>query len=87
MSGIQALVRARAHELWQQAGAPEGRADEFWFAAENELEYGESEYETAAVDGDADTLVPSVSEPLAATAMRLEGPGDGPDGLLQDIIL
>ena len=58
MSGIQEHVRARAYALWQQAGAPEGRANEFWFAAENELEYG-----TAAIDGEADTFIPAVDEP------------------------
>jgi hypothetical protein len=23
-------IRARAHELWEQAGKPDGREDEFW---------------------------------------------------------
>jgi hypothetical protein len=27
-------IRVRAHELWQQAGKPEGRDDEFWRQAE-----------------------------------------------------
>ena len=58
MSGIQELVRERAYELWQQAGGPEGRSDEFWFAAEHELED-----ETAMADGEAGILVPSVDEP------------------------
>jgi len=43
MSGTQELVYDRAYDLWQQAGSPEGRSDEFWFAAERELEYGETE--------------------------------------------
>ncbi|MCK1393053.1 DUF2934 domain-containing protein [Bradyrhizobium sp. 1] len=30
-------IRERAHELWQQAGRPAGREDEFWHAAEQEL--------------------------------------------------
>ena len=30
------LVRARAHELWTEAGNPEGRSDEFWHQAEQE---------------------------------------------------
>jgi hypothetical protein len=63
MSGTQKCVQARAYELWQQAGTPEGRSDEFWVAAENELEYGESEYEIATVDGEADTFIPAVDEP------------------------
>ena len=30
-------IRVRAHELWEQAGKPEGREDEFWHQAEKEL--------------------------------------------------
>lgn len=30
-------IRDRAHQLWEQAGKPEGREDEFWHAAEQEL--------------------------------------------------
>jgi hypothetical protein len=30
-------IRKRAHELWEQAGKPEGREDEFWHLAEQEL--------------------------------------------------
>ena len=33
-------IRARAHELWEQAGKPEGREDEFWHQAEKELAQG-----------------------------------------------
>jgi hypothetical protein len=34
-------VRQRAHQLWEQAGSPEGREDEFWFEAERELQNGD----------------------------------------------
>ncbi len=30
-------IRARAYELWEQAGRPEGRDDEFWQQAEQAL--------------------------------------------------
>ena len=30
-------IRSRAHQLWEQAGKPEGREDEFWRLAEQEL--------------------------------------------------
>jgi hypothetical protein len=30
-------IRERAHHLWERAGKPEGREDEFWHAAEQEL--------------------------------------------------
>ena len=31
-------IRTRAHQLWEQAGKPEGREDEFWHHAEKELQ-------------------------------------------------
>lgn len=31
-------IRLRAHQLWEQAGRPEGREDEFWHRAEQELQ-------------------------------------------------
>jgi hypothetical protein len=30
-------IRARARELWEQAGRPPGRDDEFWLLAETEI--------------------------------------------------
>ena len=30
-------IRARAYELWRQAGKPQGREDEFWQQAEQAL--------------------------------------------------
>ena len=30
-------IRIRAHQLWEQAGKPEGREHEFWQLAEQEL--------------------------------------------------
>jgi len=30
-------IRTRAHQLWEAAGKPEGREDEFWHEAEREL--------------------------------------------------
>jgi hypothetical protein len=31
-------ISERAHELWQEAGSPDGRAVEFWLAAEREVD-------------------------------------------------
>lgn len=33
-------IRTRAHQLWEIAGRPEGRDDEFWHEAERELKDG-----------------------------------------------
>ncbi len=30
---LERRIRERAFELWQEAGCPEGRADEFWHLA------------------------------------------------------
>ena len=30
-------IRLRAYELWEQAGSPAGRDEEFWLTAEREL--------------------------------------------------
>lgn len=30
-------IRARAYKLWEEAGKPEGRMDEFWYEAERQL--------------------------------------------------
>ncbi len=36
-------ITARARELWQQAGSPEGRDLEFWLAAEHALTHDREE--------------------------------------------
>lgn len=33
-------IRIRAYQLWEIAGQPEGREDEFWHEAERELKDG-----------------------------------------------
>jgi Protein of unknown function (DUF2934) len=30
-------IRTRAHQLWELAGKPDGKQDEFWLEAEREL--------------------------------------------------
>ena len=34
-------IRKRAFELWEQAGKPEGREDDFWNQAQRELQSAE----------------------------------------------
>jgi hypothetical protein len=36
-SSTEMEIAVRAYELWQMAGAPQGRDLEFWFIAEGEL--------------------------------------------------
>ena len=35
-AGLDQFVRERAYLLWEQAGRPEGRADDFWHQAQYE---------------------------------------------------
>lgn len=37
MTDADDRIRDRAYQLWDQAGQPEGREDEFWYRAEREL--------------------------------------------------
>jgi len=38
MADTTPLVRERAYLLWESAGHPDGREDEFWSEAEREIE-------------------------------------------------
>ena len=48
-------IRERAYELWERAGSPEGRDEEFWQSAERELleqATGENEQPAATTQSD-----------------------------------
>ena len=51
MNTNEQMIREQAYELWDHAGRPDGRSDEFWFAAraefEREEETGEGNLERA----------------------------------------
>ncbi len=47
---MEKVIRELAYELWEHAGRPEGRSDEFWFAARFEFERRE---ETGEAWGDS----------------------------------
>ncbi len=38
MHASEEMIRQRAYELWDQAGRPNGRSDEFLFGAKTEFE-------------------------------------------------
>ena len=38
MNENEPMIREQAYELWDHAGRPDGRSDEFWFAARAEFE-------------------------------------------------
>ena len=37
-SDLHQRIEARAYQLWEAAGRPEGEAEKYWLAAETELE-------------------------------------------------
>ena len=57
MSDIEEAIRRRAYELWEHAGSPESRSDEFWHAAR--LELGAKE----TMEEKIDELGPPIVEP------------------------
>ena len=57
MSDIEDAIRRRAYELWEHAGSPEGRSDEFWHAARLELGVKET------MEEKIDELGPPIVEP------------------------
>ena len=59
MSEIEEAIRRRAYELWEQAGGPHGRSDEFWHAARMELGVNET------IEDKVNELGPPIVEPPA----------------------
>ena len=43
-------IRVRAYRLWDEAGRPEGRMDEFWHKAERQLEEEQIRHELKTPD-------------------------------------
>ncbi|TFV37991.1 DUF2934 domain-containing protein [Bradyrhizobium niftali] len=43
-------IRARAYKLWEEAGKPEGRMDEFWYEAERQIKAEQVKHELKTPD-------------------------------------
>jgi Protein of unknown function (DUF2934) len=56
MDDIEHAIRRRAFELWEQAGCPDGRSDEFWHAARAELK-------SEGAETPVEELGPPIEEP------------------------
>jgi len=61
MKDREEAIRRRAYALWTRAGRPEARSEEFWYAAEREIE-GEDAIDPLPVD----PFEPPIDEPPAA---------------------
>ena len=56
MNPSEERIRARAYELWEQAGKPDGRGHEFWQQAEQTLR--ETEWLRDVVNEPPPTILP-----------------------------
>ena len=57
MDSVEKTIRKRAYDLWQRAGRPEGRSEEFWFAAAEEaVQASEARYR-AIVDSSPAAII------------------------------
>jgi hypothetical protein len=43
-------IRSKAHELWEQAGKPDGREEHFWHEAERQLKQERIRHELKTPD-------------------------------------
>lgn len=51
-------IREKAYQLWEQAGCPEDRSDEFWFQAVSELQSEQAK--TVAEDIEPERVIPAL---------------------------
>jgi hypothetical protein len=58
MNANEQMIREQAYELWDHAGRPDDRSDEFWFAAKAEFER-----EEGTGEGNLTAHVPPMLEP------------------------
>jgi hypothetical protein len=80
MKDHEELVRERAYLLWEQAGRPEDRTLEFWFAAVREYENAEDPEipsqddvePEAPVEPPQTAAAPAAAEPAAAATPAAE---------------
>ena len=65
MSDLERLIREQAYRLWEQAGRPFGRSDEFWYAAQQEYQGASPADRESAMP-----LAPLAEEPPAVLAQH-----------------
>jgi Protein of unknown function (DUF2934) len=65
MNENEQMIREQAYALWDHAGRPDGRSDEFWFAARAEFEREEATGEETSAHIFAPHVEPSGHQPSA----------------------
>jgi hypothetical protein len=53
-------IRIRAYTLWEQAGKPEGREEEFWHLAERDLQEPANDSEPTITKSSEPTTLPGL---------------------------
>jgi hypothetical protein len=79
MSDREAAIRARAHELWEQEGRPDGREHDHWLQAEAEIN-AQDESPPAAVEGISAIDVSGGDAPATAPKSATAGTAKMPAG-------
>jgi hypothetical protein len=69
MTSFEKLIREKAYELWERAGRPDGRDDEFWYAAMHEVEADPAEVEEVAAE-DAPAVAREEVRPNGGSSTR-----------------
>jgi hypothetical protein len=78
MSDVTERVRTRAYQMWEEAGRPEGRNEEFWFAALRELEGADA---AGAAEPPAGMLAGTPAETPAETPPAVASQRGTPAGM------
>jgi len=63
------MVRLLAYQLWENAGCPEGRHDDFWFEAEAQIRRAfeaEAMEKPASTDAEPEAAAPNDTRPRKA---------------------
>ncbi len=70
-------IRARAHQIWESEGQPDGRDSEHWERARLELDGGEEQASTASEGGLSSGLQPGGTIPGSSPASGMGSLGTG----------
>lgn len=65
---LEQRIREKAHQLWQEAGAPEGSDQHFWLLAQREIEG-----EEAQLDGEIAGSFPASDPPSTSVVTGATG--------------
>ena len=66
-------IEARAYQLWEKAGQPKGREDEFWYLAQQELRNEDKSSPTRTLTR-CDAIERTYSEPADDASIALAPP-------------